>query len=923
MDTSSQELNACAECGFTTRDWALFTRHVERHESAGGTINSRKSSKTVPTSPGAMDESVEADDGGGTDFQHLLDLALPKIEDLDNSTTNCSAEDEMIIGRLADLSRFLNANHHNRSDNSSSPVDLSSAEKRFKIENGEDEEEEHEEKIIERNCSEEPRHKTKSRSSKNNGTSGGGGAGKTTHKCPHCTFTTYMSQHMKSHLRAHENFIGQMYVCDVCGMAFSQKANMHRHRGTHSGVKPYECRFCQKRFFRKDQMQEHSMTHIKTGDDFDCPVSGCECKFSQHSLLRQHLDERHAISASQQAHCKRCTLQFANSRRLLLHYQTKHDEYYNAVSPVPDGHSPVKRLVVVNNSSTNASPASSSCGGNSGAAASSTRTRPCASSSAPTAAAPSGSASGAASANAKRRSRKRPSARRQRSNSSGDGTGGAMYPLPKVAAKMDSAANNKRRAATANPAPQNQQQSSANGYNVEELLRLNCAAANASANETKQNGVITTNQQTTVLKLSPPAASIAPSSSSCAGFDLFRDQLLRNTSIFAQQLGTAVPPPFSVLPMAHRGQQQMAAAAAHLFMQSFLMPVQQQHKNPSAIGHNQNVANKGPSNLPAEEEPHGTNISPKHLPLAKSPDCRGLVLNGFNAREEKEDMECKQEEHTTNSSCTPPMICSSNNNKMMMHDGNMEEEGSESESGGGVSILDSKKQAEEMVNINKVQQKSSMGEGHLSSSAIITAPPALPNATSSSSSALLSAPTAARHGTNNSSAHSSTTHSPSSSSSSTSSSSCAASSHAVVIIGGESSASSTGAMNGTGAGGASTSVENSPIKDLNNKLLSRALMNASVSSTCPSNADNGTGGGGGGDLLLKGLMMLEPSSAIGTAGGDSMDCAHCGLIFTDQTLYLLHKGLHSEADPWRCNLCGQSCSDKYTFTTHMISSDHS
>ena len=53
-----------------------------------------------------------------------------------------------------------------------------------------------------------------------------------------------------------------------------------------------------------------------------------------------------------------------------------------------------------------------------------------------------------------------------------------------------------------------------------------------------------------------------------------------------------------------------------------------------------------------------------------------------------------------------------------------------------------------------------------------------------------------------------------------------------------------------------------------------------------------------------------------------MDCAHCGLMFTDQTLYLLHKGLHSEADPWRCNLCGQTCSDKYTFTTHMISSDH-
>ena len=109
-------------------------------------------------------------------------------------------------------------------------------------------------------------------------------------------------------------------------MQFSQKANMHRHRMRHSGVKPYECRFCFKKFFRKDQMQEHSMTHIKTGDDFDCPVAGCIRQFSQHSALRSHLEEHHVISATQQASCKRCSLLFSNSRRLLLHYQTKHDE---------------------------------------------------------------------------------------------------------------------------------------------------------------------------------------------------------------------------------------------------------------------------------------------------------------------------------------------------------------------------------------------------------------------------------------------------------------------------------------------------------------------------------------------------------------------------------------------------------------------
>ncbi|VDK53721.1 unnamed protein product [Cylicostephanus goldi] len=156
------------------------------------------------------------------------------------------------------------------------------------------------------------------------------------------------------------------------------QANMHRHRMRHSGVKPYECRYCKKRFFRKDQtckvavslerrlrkkglddeihslrqavlplkirdanfisqtctpkqvehiqMQEHSMTHIKTGVDFDCPVAFCTHQFSQHSTLRSHLDEAHNVCASSPASCKRCSLLFANSRRLLLHYQTRHDD---------------------------------------------------------------------------------------------------------------------------------------------------------------------------------------------------------------------------------------------------------------------------------------------------------------------------------------------------------------------------------------------------------------------------------------------------------------------------------------------------------------------------------------------------------------------------------------------------------------------
>ncbi|KJH41255.1 zinc finger, C2H2 type [Dictyocaulus viviparus] len=167
---------------------------------------------------------------------------------------------------------------------------------------------------------------------------------KTAHICPHCNFTTFMSQHMKSHLDAHERHQGQMYQCDICQMQFSQKANMHRHRMRHTGVKPYECRYCKKRFFRKDQMQEHSMTHIKTGIDFDCPVAFCTHQFSQHSTLRSHLDEAHSICAASPASCKRCSLLFANSRRLLLHYQTRHDDTERgSVTVRNESESPSKR----------------------------------------------------------------------------------------------------------------------------------------------------------------------------------------------------------------------------------------------------------------------------------------------------------------------------------------------------------------------------------------------------------------------------------------------------------------------------------------------------------------------------------------------------------------------------------------------------
>lgn len=51
-------------------------------------------------------------------------------------------------------------------------------------------------------------------------------------------------------------------------------------------------------------------------------------------------------------------------------------------------------------------------------------------------------------------------------------------------------------------------------------------------------------------------------------------------------------------------------------------------------------------------------------------------------------------------------------------------------------------------------------------------------------------------------------------------------------------------------------------------------------------------------------------------------CEACGIIFPDRTLYFLHKGFHTELDPWKCNICGVKCRDKYDFHVHLLSKAH-
>jgi len=54
----------------------------------------------------------------------------------------------------------------------------------------------------------------------------------------------------------------------------------------------------------------------------------------------------------------------------------------------------------------------------------------------------------------------------------------------------------------------------------------------------------------------------------------------------------------------------------------------------------------------------------------------------------------------------------------------------------------------------------------------------------------------------------------------------------------------------------------------------------------------------------------------------SLQCSFCGITFPDQTLYFLHKGCHSETNPWKCNICGEQCNNIYEFNSHLLSKTH-
>lgn len=132
-------------------------------------------------------------------------------------------------------------------------------------------------------------------------------------------------------------------------------------------------------------------------------------------------------------------------------------------------------------------------------------------------------------------------------------------------------------------------------------------------------------------------------------------------------------------------------------------------------------------------------------------------------------------------------------------------------------------------------------------------------------------------------------------------------------------------------------IKVSPLKsllreDLKRKMASRGTNITRNRNASPNSANNDNNGTSDQNQVNTNGMITStgpehPSDStvwrvLGKRVFNGLHCAYCGIGFPDQTLYFLHKGCHSDANPWKCNICGEQCSNVYEFNSHLLSKSH-
>ncbi|XP_018407111.1 PREDICTED: zinc finger protein 665-like [Cyphomyrmex costatus] len=172
--------------------------------------------------------------------------------------------------------------------------------------------------------------------------------GGVSYKCGTCNKEFMQKSILRVHERTHIR--KQPYLCEFCGLVFSQNVNLRRHmvakhynderyksnKDLYTGGVTYKCGTCNKEFKNKAHLTKHERTH--NGDKpYKCEF--CGMTFSQNNNLRRHMVAKHYNDERYKSNkdlytggvtykCGTCNKEFKNKAHL-----TKHERTHNGDKP--------------------------------------------------------------------------------------------------------------------------------------------------------------------------------------------------------------------------------------------------------------------------------------------------------------------------------------------------------------------------------------------------------------------------------------------------------------------------------------------------------------------------------------------------------------------------------------------------------------